>query len=97
MHVQDIVIPSVSGFKSPNETPVPAMEPFLVHEDERVRVTTTLVNHFPILPAFAFRFDTDDGSVVFSGDSSPCDNLVRLAHNTDVLVHEVIDRSWVDA
>jgi ribonuclease BN (tRNA processing enzyme) len=97
MQVHDIAIPPVAGFKSPNETPVPNMEPFLVHEDERVRVTATLVNHFPIWPAFAFRFDTDDGSVVFSGDTSPCDNLIRLARNTDVLVHEVIDTSWVDA
>ncbi|XUW93818.1 MBL fold metallo-hydrolase (plasmid) [Burkholderia sp. M6-3] len=97
MQVHDIAIPPMSGFKSPNETPVPKMEPFLVHEDERVRVTATLVNHFPIWPAFAFRFDTDDGSVVFSGDTSPCDNLIRLARNTDVLVHEVIDTTWVDA
>jgi ribonuclease BN (tRNA processing enzyme) len=97
MQVHDIAIPPLNGFRSPNETPVPKMEPFLVHEDERVRVTATLVNHFPIWPAFAFRFDTDDGSVTFSGDTSPCDNLVRLARNTDVLVHEVIDTSWVDA
>lgn len=97
MQVHDIAIPPVNGFRSPNETPVPKMEPFLVHEDERVRVTATLVNHFPIWPAFAFRFDTDDGSVTFSGDTSPCDNLIRLARNTDVLVHEVIDTTWVDA
>ncbi|WP_236077975.1 MBL fold metallo-hydrolase [Paraburkholderia nemoris] len=97
MQVHDIAIPPVNGFRSPNETPVPKMEPFLVHEDDRVRVTATLVNHFPIWPAFAFRFDTDDGSVTFSGDTSPCENLVRLARNTDVLVHEVIDTTWVDA
>ncbi|MFP3243007.1 MAG: MBL fold metallo-hydrolase [Paraburkholderia sp.] len=97
MQVHDIAIPPVNGFRSPNETPVPKMEPFLVHEDERVRVTATLVNHFPIWPAFAFRFDTDDGSVTFSGDTSPCENLVRLARNSDVLVHEVIDTTWVDA
>ncbi|WP_235024809.1 MBL fold metallo-hydrolase [Caballeronia arvi] len=97
MQVHDIAIPPLNGFRNPNETPVPKMEPFLVHEDERVRVTATLVNHFPIWPAFAFRFDTDDGSVTFSGDTSPCENLVRLARNTDVLVHEVIDTTWVDA
>ncbi|BDD90582.1 hypothetical protein PanNE5_00220 [Pandoraea sp. NE5] len=97
VEVHDIVIPQVSGFKTPNETPVPKMEPFKIFEDDRVRVTATLVNHFPIWPAFAFRFDTDDGSIVFSGDTSPCENLVRLAKHADVLVHEVIDTSWVDA
>ncbi len=97
MHVHDIELPHIPGFRTPNETPVPKMAPFHVYEDERVRVTATLVNHFPIWPAFAFRFDTDDGSITFSGDTSPCDNLIRLAKDTDVLVHEVIDVAWVDA
>ncbi len=93
----DIVLPKVPGFKSPNETPEPDMAPFLVHEDDRVRVTATLVNHAPIFPAIAYRFDTDDGSVVFSGDTCVSNNLIRLAKNCDVLVHEVIDVAWVDA
>ena len=50
-----------------------------------------LVQHAPVFPAFGFRFDTPDGSVVFSGDTGPCDNVVRLARGADVLVHEVID------
>lgn len=93
----DIVLPKVAGFKSPNETPEPDMEPFLVHQDDRVRVTATLVNHAPIWPAFAYRFDTDDGSIVFSGDTCPSNNLIRLAKDADVLVHEVIDVAWVDS
>jgi ribonuclease BN (tRNA processing enzyme) len=28
---------------------------------------------------------------VFSGDTGPCDNVVRLAAGADILVHEVID------
>jgi ribonuclease BN (tRNA processing enzyme) len=39
----------------------------------------------------AFRFDTDAGSVSFSGDTARSDNVARLAAATDVLVHEVID------
>jgi ribonuclease BN (tRNA processing enzyme) len=54
-------------------------------------VTATLVNHAPVFPALAYRFDTPTGSVVFSGDTGPCDNLVRLADGADVLVHEVFD------
>jgi ribonuclease BN (tRNA processing enzyme) len=46
-----------------------------------------------VFPAFGFRFDTPGGSVVFSGDTGPCDNVVRLARGADVLVHEVIDVS----
>ena len=69
----------------------PAMEPLLVHEDADVRVTAILVRHAPVFPSFAFRFDTAAGSVVVSGDTAPCGNLVRLARGADVLVHEVFD------
>lgn len=62
-----------------------------VYEDDLVRVTATRVVHPPIDPAFAFRFDTADGAVVFSGDTAPSDALVQLATGADVLVHEVID------
>ncbi len=43
-----------------------------------------------MLPALAYRFDTADGSVVFSGDTVPSENVVRLSHGADVLVHEAI-------
>jgi len=95
--VSDIKLPNIPGFKSPNETPEPEMAPFVIHEDDRVRVSATLVNHFPIWPAYAYRFDSDDGSIVFSGDTCPSKNLIRLAKDADVLVHEVIDLAWVDA
>ena len=72
---------------------IPSIEPFEVRpEDEQgVTVTATLVQHAPVFPALAYRFDTPHGSVVFSGDTGPCDNLVRLARGADILVHEVID------
>lgn len=85
----------------PHEIPLPAdldagvdrvappMRPLVVAEDERVRVTAVLVEHPPVFPAFAYRFDTADGSVVVSGDTAPCDNLIALAAGADVLVHEV--------
>ncbi|MFI7480890.1 MBL fold metallo-hydrolase [Kocuria sp. M1R5S2] len=79
----------------PNGDPHPRMSPIDVYEDDRVKVTATLVQHAPVFPAFAYRFDTDSGAVTFSGDTSPSDNLVELAHGSDVLVHEVIAEAWV--
>ena len=67
----------------------PPMDPILVSEDERVRVTAVLVDHAPVFPSFAYRFDTDDGSIVISGDTAPCANLIALARGADILVHEV--------
>jgi ribonuclease BN (tRNA processing enzyme) len=74
-------------------TAAPAMEPIeIMPTDENgVRVTAILVQHAPVFPALAYRFDTPGGSVVFSGDTGPCDNVARLARGADILVHEVID------
>ncbi|GLQ92344.1 hydrolase [Dyella acidisoli] len=62
----------------------------LVMQDERVKVTAALVQHPPVSPAFAYRFDCPDRSIVFSGDTRPSENLVKLARGADVLVHEVM-------
>jgi ribonuclease BN (tRNA processing enzyme) len=61
-----------------------------VTADENVRVTAALVEHPPVVPAFAYRFDCPDRSIVISGDTRPSDNLVELARDADVLVHEVM-------
>jgi ribonuclease BN (tRNA processing enzyme) len=73
----------------------PAMAPFTVMEDDRVRVTAVLVPHGPAFPAFAYRFETDYGAVTFSGDTTEHPNLIRLAKNSKVLVHEAINvQGW---
>ncbi|MCG2623186.1 MBL fold metallo-hydrolase [Arthrobacter sp. I2-34] len=68
-----------------------AARPFDVYEDSRVKVTGILVEHPPVRPALAFRFDTDAGSVVFSGDTAECASLAVLASGADVLVHEAVN------
>ncbi len=62
----------------------------VVMQDERVKVTAAVVEHPPVTPAFAYRFDCPDRSIVFSGDTRPCASLVELARGADVLVHEVM-------
>ena len=88
----EIVLPSVgAGYQETS----PVMTPFVVMEDDRVRVTAVLVPHGPVFPAFAYRFDTDHGSVTFSGDTTYHPNLVTLARGSDLLVHEAINvRGW---
>ncbi len=61
-----------------------------VMQDANVKVTAALVDHPPVKPAFAYRFDCPDRSIVLSGDTRPSQNLVRLARGADVLVHEVM-------
>jgi ribonuclease BN (tRNA processing enzyme) len=69
----------------------------LVMRDENLTVTAALVDHPPVYPAFAYRFDCSDRSIVFSGDTAPSENLVRLAKGADILVHEVMYTPAIDA
>lgn len=79
----------------------------LVHIDERaapglllraadVTVTSALVDHETIKPAFAYRFDTPARSIVISGDTRYSDNLVALAKGADLLIHEAIYGPAID-
>jgi len=86
----EIAVPEDLGARGPDRV-APAMEPIVVAEHDDVRVTATLVRHAPVFPAFAFRFDTAGRSVVLSGDTAPCGNLITLARGADILVHEVFD------
>jgi ribonuclease BN (tRNA processing enzyme) len=72
------------------------VDPWVVAEDDAVRVTATLVEHGAMFPCLAYRFDTAHGSVVFSGDTVPSENLVMLSRGADVLVHEVIDARYAE-
>jgi hypothetical protein len=98
-------IPWPPGFRIPDpdkpwthDDTCPAMDPFQIYRDDLVWVSAVLVDHYQVYPSFAFRFDTEDGSVVFSGDTGPDTkgNLQRLAQGADVLVHEVIDEAWAE-
>ena len=53
-------------------------------------ITAAQVSHGVVaIPSFAFRIDAPDGtSLVFSGDTVPCDGIVALARAADVLVYE---------
>jgi ribonuclease BN (tRNA processing enzyme) len=95
LEVHDIVLPPGAA-DDPNGNPSPPLAPFAIYQDENVRVLATLVYHAPMFPSFAFRFDTADGAAVFSGDTGPSDNLIRLARGANVLVHEVIDAAWIE-
>ncbi len=67
-----------------------------VMQDDNVKVTAAVVHHPPMVPSFAFRFDAPDRSIVISGDTTPSDNLIRLANGADVLVHDALYVPGVD-
>jgi len=69
--------------------------PVVVFDDGAVRVSAVAVMHGRAVPALAYRFDTADGSVAFSGDTAVNEDLVALAQRADILVHQVADLSYL--
>jgi ribonuclease Z len=64
-----------------------------VYDDGALRITAIEVDHAPIAPAYAYRFDYKGRSVVVTGDLKYHRPLVKSAANVDVLVSEAISRS----
>lgn len=91
----DISIPAELGFHA-NDNPVPEISPFEVYQDDQVVVSATLVQHPPIAPAFAFRFDTAQGSVCISGDTTYTPNMVTLSRHAGLVLHEAIDFDLIE-
>jgi ribonuclease BN (tRNA processing enzyme) len=88
-----------------NEGRVPLVPLVHVHElraggavmsDDNVKVTAAVVDHPPVVPSFAYRFDARDRSIVISGDTAPSEHLVKLASGTDVLVHSAMYPPAID-
>ena len=53
------------------------------------------VDHFPVVPAFGYRFRFDGRTVVMSGDTSYCESLLHAAQGADLLVCEAMNVSML--
>lgn len=60
----------------------------LAFEDGDLKVTAIAVEHAPVTPAYAYRFDYKGRSVVISGDTRKHPPLAIAAKGADVLIHE---------
>ena len=61
----------------------------VIYEDEKVKVEAFLVKHGTWPNAYGFRFTTPDKVIVISGDTAPCENIIKYSQGADILVHEV--------
>lgn len=66
----------------------------VVYQDERVTVEAFRVNH-PPFEAYGYKFTCPDKVIVFSGDTTPTDNIIQWAQGCDILVHEVFSAQGV--
>jgi ribonuclease Z len=70
----------------------PGSRPFTgsatVLDEDGLKVTAFAVDHSPVTPAYGYRFDYKGRSVVISGDTAKCPNLVEAARGADLLIDE---------
>src|ERR1700687_6046111 len=68
----------------------------VVLQSKEVKVTGFRTPHPPITDNFAYKFETPDGTIVFSSDTAYNPKLAEFAKGADVLVHEALYVAWVD-
>jgi ribonuclease BN (tRNA processing enzyme) len=72
------------------------VRPGMVYQDANVKVTAAETTHFEFhsgaaagkYKSYAYRFETPDRVVVFTGDTGPNDALINLARDADLLISE---------
>ena len=94
-YVSDIIYRTENTSLDDNQTRIESfeIEEGVVYDREGVKITAFLVDHKPVVPAFGYRVDFGDRSIVISGDTTFSDNLIRHAQHADLLVHEIADAS----
>ena len=59
-----------------------------IYRDANVMVEAFKVIHGTWPNAYGYKFTTADKKIVISGDTMPCENLLKYAEDADILVHE---------
>lgn len=82
----------VYGAPADYPSPVPAardLVPGNTIEDGPFEVVTSYMSHCqPYIDSLAYRVNTASGSVAYSGDGGPCEDMIELSRDVDVLIHE---------
>jgi ribonuclease Z len=68
----------------------------LVYDQNGLKVTAFLVDHGIAKPAVGFQFKYRGKTIVFSGDTRPCESVAENARNADLLIHEAYSQKWID-
>jgi len=66
----------------------------VILENDSLKIIAFEVDHHPLKPAFGFRLNYKGYSVAFSGDTRPCENLLKHCMGVDLMVHEGASPDW---
>lgn len=75
------------------EVEINEAEPGVVYDENGLKITMFEVDHRPVVPAVAYRFDYKGQSVVVSGDTKKVPQMVEMSRGCDILVHEAMNEN----
>ena len=96
-HHGEEVLPSEFAGAEARPVANPSAEGTIVYEKDGVTVMAFVVNHDPVVPAFGYRVEYAGKSIVISGDTKDTPSLAAMSEGADVLVSEVMNRTFVEA
>ena len=95
-HGEDVVPPGGYGMQAKTLTLAEGEDHSIALQTEGgLTVTVFRVNHDPVSPAFGYRFDYKGRSVTLSGDTAYDLRIAEIGKDTDLLIHEALNRDMV--
>ncbi len=72
------------------------IEQGLIYQDDNVQAEAFPVKHGTWPNAYGLRFTTSERVIVISGDTAPCENIIKYGQDADMLFHEVYYKKAFD-
>jgi len=69
----------------------------IIYNKDGLEITVFLVDHGPYKPAVGYKFEYNGKKIVFSGDTSPNENVKFHSKKADILIHEAYNTEWIKA
>jgi ribonuclease BN (tRNA processing enzyme) len=75
---------------------LPAAEPGTLRLNDQVTLRTWPLAHSDFAPVLGVRVEIGPTALAFTGDTAACENLLPLAHEADLLVHDATFSATLD-
>jgi len=67
-----------------------------IYDEDELKVEVFSVDHGDFKPAVGYRFSFNNKVIVCSGDTAPCENILKFSKDADILIHEAYNTKWND-
>ena len=91
--IKDRGLYTVGAFPEGHQVNAHEVRSGVIYKDANVTVTAFATKH--AMESYGYRFDTQDRSIVISGDTNPTQATIDACQGCDVLIHEVLTLDWL--